>query len=45
MLVTLPLVQNKARTEVNQTNPVQTNISIVKGLQTSIIHVIEYQIE
>ena len=45
MLKPLPLVQNKARTEVNQTNPVQTNISIVKGLETSIIHVIEYQIE
>ena len=34
MLVALMLVQmNKARREVNQTNQVQTNINIVKGLQ------------
>ena len=41
MLMTLPLVQmNKARREVNQTNQVQTKINIVKGLQTSVIHLI-----
>ena len=41
MLVTLPLVQmNKARREVNRTNQVQTKINIVKGLQTSVIHLI-----
>ena len=41
MLVMLPLVQmNKARREVNQTNQVQTKINIVKGLQTSVIHLI-----
>ena len=41
MLVTLPLVQmNKARREVNRTNQVQTKINIVKGLQTSAIHLI-----
>ena len=37
----VPLVQmNKARREVNQTNQVQTKINIVKGLQTSAIHLI-----
>ena len=41
MLVTLSLVQmNKARREVNRTNQVQTKINIVKGLQTSVIHLI-----
>ena len=41
MLVTLPLVQmNKARREVNQTNQVQTKINIMKGIQTSVIHLI-----
>ena len=41
MLVTLPPVQmNKARREVNRTNQVQTKINIVKGLQTSVIHLI-----
>ena len=41
MLVTLPLVQmNKARREVNRTNQVQTKINIMKGLQTSAIHLI-----
>ena len=41
MLVTLPLVQmNKARREVNRTNHVQTKINIMKGLQTSVIHLI-----
>ena len=42
MLVTLLLVQmNKAqREEVNQTNHAQTKINIVKGLQTSVIHLI-----
>ena len=41
MLVTLPLVQmNKAQREVNQTNQVQTKINIMKGLQTSVIHLI-----
>ena len=41
MLVTLPLVQmNKARREVNRTNQVQTKINIMKGLQTSVIHLI-----
>ena len=52
MLVTLPFVQmNKARREVNRINQVQTKINIVKGLQTSVIHLslgahaIEYQIE
>ena len=41
MLVTLLLVQmNKARREVNRTNQVQTKINIVKGLQTSVIHLI-----
>ena len=37
----VPLVQmNKAWKEVNQTNQVQTKINIVKGLQTSVIHLI-----
>ena len=37
----VPLVQmNKARKEVNRTNQVQTKINIVKGLQTSVIHLI-----
>ena len=52
MLVTLPFVQmNKARREMNRINQVQTKINIVKGLQTSVIHLslgahaIEYQIE
>ena len=41
MLVTLSLVQmNKAQREVNQTNQVQTKINIMKGLQTSVIHLI-----
>ena len=41
MLLTLPLVQmNKARREGNQTNQVQTKINIMKGLQTSVIHLI-----
>ena len=41
MLVTLPPVQmNKARREVNRANQVQTKINIVKGPQTSIIHLI-----
>ena len=41
MLVTLPLVQmNKARREVNRTNQVQTKMNIMKGLQTSVIHLI-----
>ena len=41
MLVTLPLLQmNKTRREVNGTNQVQTNINIVKSLQTSVIHLI-----
>ena len=41
MLVMLPFVQmNKARTEVNQTNQVQAKISIMKGLQMSVIHLI-----
>ena len=41
MLVMLPLVQmNKAQREVNWTNHVQTKINIVKGLQTSVIHLI-----
>ena len=41
MLVTLPLVQtNKAQREVNQTNQVQTKINIMKGFQTSVIHLI-----
>ena len=41
MLVTLLLVQmNKAWREVNRTNHVQTKINIVKGLQTSVIHLI-----
>ena len=41
MLMTLPLVQmNKAQREVNRTNQVQTKINIVKGLQTSVIHLI-----
>ena len=41
MLVTLPLVQmNKARREGNRTNQVQTKINIMKGLQTSVIHLI-----
>ena len=41
MLVTLPLVQmNKARREVNRTNQVKTKINTVKGLQTSVIHLI-----
>ena len=41
MLVTLPLLQmNKERREVNRTNQVQTKINIMKGLQTSAIHLI-----
>ena len=41
ILVTLPLVQmNKPRREVNRTNQVQTTINIMKGLQTSVIHLI-----
>ena len=37
----VPLVQmNKAQKEVNQTNQVLTKINIVKGLQTSVIHLI-----
>ena len=41
MLVTLPLVQmNKALREANRTNHVQTKINIMKGLQTSVIHLI-----
>ena len=41
LLVTLPLVQmNKVRREVNRTNQVQTKINIMKGLQTSVIHLI-----
>ena len=41
MLMTLLLVQmNKARREVNRTNQVQTKTNIVKGLQTSVIHLI-----
>ena len=41
MLDTLPLVQmNKVRREANRTNQVQTNMNIMKGLQTSIIHLI-----
>ena len=41
MLVTLPLVQmNKARREGKRTNQVQTKINIMKGLQTSVIHLI-----
>ena len=41
MLMTLLLVQmNKAQREVNQTNQVQTKINIMKGLQTSVIHLI-----
>ena len=41
MLVTLPLVQmNKARREGNRTNQVQTKINVMKGLQTSVIHLI-----
>ena len=41
MLLTFLLVQmNKARREVNRTNQVQTKINIVKGLQTSVIHLI-----
>ena len=41
MLLMLPLVQmNKARREVNRTNQVQTKINIMKGLQTSVIHLI-----
>ena len=40
MLVTLPLVQmNKAR-EVKQTKQVKSKINIMKGLQTSVIHLI-----
>ena len=41
MLVTLPLVQmNKAQREGNRTNHVQTKINMMKGLQTSVIHII-----
>ena len=41
MPVTLSLVQmNKARREGNRTNQVQTKINIMKGLQTSVIHLI-----
>ena len=41
MLMTLPLVQmNKARKEVIRKNQAQAKINIVKGLQTSVIHLI-----
>ena len=41
MLVTLPLVQmNTARREANRTNQVQTKMNIMRGLQTSVIHLI-----
>ena len=41
MHVKLPLVQmNKARRKGNLTNQVQAKINIMKGLQTSIIHLI-----
>ena len=41
MLVTLPLVQmDKARREVKRTNQIQTKINIMKGPQTSVIHLI-----
>ena len=41
MSATLPLVQmNKARREGNRTNQEQTKINIMKGLQTSVIHLI-----
>ena len=40
MFVTLPLVQMKVRREVNRTNQVQTKINNMKGLQTSVIHLI-----
>ena len=41
MLVTLPLVQmNKARREVNRTNHVHTKLNIMKGLQSSAMHLI-----
>ena len=41
MLVTLPLVQmNKVRRPRKPTNQVQTKINIMKGLQTSVIHLI-----
>ena len=41
MLMMLPLVQiNKPRREVNQTNQVKTKVNIMKGLQTSAIHLI-----
>ena len=41
MLVMLPLVQmNKAQREVSRANRAQTKINIMKGLQTSVIHLI-----
>ena len=41
MDVTFPLVQmNKPRRKGNRTNQVQAKINIMKGLQTSIIHLI-----
>ena len=41
MLVTLLLVQmNKARREANWANHVQTKINIMKGLKTSVMHLI-----
>ena len=42
MLVTLPVVQmnKEARTEVNRKNQIQTKTNIMKGLQTSVIHLI-----
>ena len=41
MLVMLPLAQmNEARRAVHWTNQAQTKINIVKGLQTSVIHLI-----
>ena len=41
MLITLLLAQmNKAQREVNRTNQVQIKVNIVKGLQTSVIHLI-----
>ena len=41
MLVTLPLVQmNKAGREVNRKNQLQTRMNIMKGLQTSVIHLL-----
>ena len=41
MIVTLPLDQmNEEQREVNQTNHLQTKVNIMKGLQTSVIHLI-----